>query len=64
MQTGYIFINESGEIALTPTKRTLSKTMYTDDEVKECIKKSEHIARWFAQAGKTETIYITLGVRP
>lgn len=64
LQTGYILVNESGELAAVPTKRALNKTKFADDEVKECVNKSEHIARWFARAGKVETIYIGLGVRP
>lgn len=64
LQTGYISVNESGELIAVPTKRALHKTKLADDEVKECINKSEHIAKWFARAGKVETIYITLGVMP
>lgn len=64
LQIGYISVNQYGELAATPTKRALHKTKFTDDEVKDCINKSEHIAKWFARAGKVETIYITLGVRP
>lgn len=64
LQTEYVSINESGELASSPTKRALHKTKFADDEVKECIIKSEHVARWFVRAGKVETIYITLGVRP
>ena len=37
---------------------------FVDDEISECLKKGEHIAKWFATAGKVETIYIELGVRP
>ncbi|GHU95557.1 hypothetical protein FACS1894208_08570 [Clostridia bacterium] len=64
MQTEYVSVNESGELVPSPTKRSLNKTKFTDDEVKECISKSEHVAKWFARAGKLETIYIILGVRP
>jgi len=64
MQTDYVSVNESGELVSSATKRAISKTKFSDDEVKECITKSEHVAKWFAKAGKVETIYITLGVRP
>jgi hypothetical protein len=64
LHTGYISVNQSGELMATPTKRALHKTKFADEEIKECITKSEHIAKWFARAGKAETIYITLGVRP
>ena len=37
---------------------------YVDSEIAECLLKCEHIARWFATAGKVENIYIELGVRP
>ena len=34
------------------------------NEIKECVNKSEHVGKWFAVVGSTETIYISLGVRP
>lgn len=64
LQTGKIVLTPNGELEIVPTSRTLSKTKYADSEVKECLIKAEHVARWFASAGKTETIYIALGVRP
>lgn len=64
LQTGKVVLTPSGELDVPANTRTLSKTKYADDEVIECITKSEHIAKWFAGAGKVETIYIELGVRP
>ena len=64
LQTGKIILTPNGELEIAHTSRTLSKTKYVDSEIKECLIKAEHIARWFASAGKTETIYIELGVRP
>lgn len=64
MQTGYLLITETGEIQKNITIRNLSKTQYTDSEIKECILKAEHVARWFAKTGNIETIYICLGVKP
>ena len=64
VQTGKIVLTPNGELEIVPTSRTLSKTKYADSEVKECLTKAEHVAKWFASAGKTETIYIVLGVRP
>ena len=64
LQTGKIVLTPNGELEIVPTSRTLSKTKYADSEVKECLTKAEHVAKWFASAGKTETIYIVLGVRP
>ena len=64
LQSDLIAITSSGELELRNAKQALSKTKFADDEIKECINKSEHIAKWFAKAGKTETIYVSLGVRP
>ena len=59
-----IQITQQGELSVVTSRRSLSKTRFVDSEISECIRKSEHIARWFAKAGKVETIYIGLGVRP
>lgn len=64
LQTGKIYLTPSGELEVSPGTRALSKTKFVDDEIIECIKKGEHVAKWFATAGKTETIYIELGVKP
>ena len=64
LQTGKILLTPNGELEISPTSKTLSKTKFVDDEISECHKKAEHIAKWFAAAGKVETIYIELGVRP
>ena len=64
LQTGNIYLNSSGELEILPTSRSLSKTKYIDEEIADCLKKGEHVAKWFATTGKVETIYITLGVRP
>lgn len=64
LQTGKIYLTPNGELEVSPGIRALSKTKFIDDEIAECIKKGEHVAKWFASAGKTETIYIELGVKP
>lgn len=64
MQAGYIKVTENGELSKVITAGVLSKTKYTDPEVTECIQKAGHVGRWFAGAGKVETIYTCLGVRP
>lgn len=64
LQTGNIILTPSGELEISPTLKSLSKTKFVDDEISECLKKGEHIAKWFVAAGKAETIYIELGVRP
>lgn len=64
LQTGKVLLTTNGELEISPASKTLSKTKFVDDEISECLKKGEHIAKWFATAGKVETIYIELGVRP
>lgn len=64
LQTGYIKLTDNGELAKVLMAGVLSKTIYTDPEVAECLTKAEHVGRWFAKAGKVETIYTSLGVRP
>ena len=64
LQSGIIQITQSGGLSIAKTLRSLSKTRFVNSEISECIIKSEHVARWFASTGKSETIYISLGVRP
>jgi len=64
LQCNCVRFTASAELEISPTTPSLSKTKFTDDEVKDCLNKSEHIAKWFVNAGKTETIFIALGVRP
>lgn len=64
LQTGNIILTPNGELEISPTLKSLSKAKFVDDEISECLKKGEHIAKWFVAAGKAETIYIELGVRP
>jgi hypothetical protein len=64
LNSNYIRITPAAEFELNPLMGSLSKTKYADDEIKACLTKSEHIARWFARAGKVETIFFVLGVRP
>lgn len=64
LQSNCIRLTAAAELEVTPTTPALSRTRFADDEVKACLAKSEHIAKWFARTGKAETIYIALGVRP
>ena len=64
LQCGYLKLTDTGELSKEITAGTLSKTRYTDAEVSDCLKKAEHVGRWFAAAGKTEQVYVCLGVRP
>ncbi|MFR2879810.1 MAG: three component ABC system middle component [Lachnospiraceae bacterium] len=59
-----IVLTPNGELEIVPHFSHSEQTKYADSEVKECLTKAEHVAKWFASAGKTETIYIVLGVRP
>ncbi|SET61778.1 hypothetical protein SAMN05660297_02945 [Natronincola peptidivorans] len=64
LQSGLVQLTNNGELEIVHTIKALSKTKYTNDEVKDCINKSEHIAKWFAATGKAETIFISMGVKP
>lgn len=64
LQTKRVVLTPNGDVEISASTRAMSKTKFVDDEISECIKKSEHIAKWFAGTGKVETIYIELGVRP
>ena len=35
-----------------------------DEEILNCFKKANHLAKWFAHSGTVETIYIHWGIRP
>lgn len=64
LQTGKIVLTQNAGLEISSSSRGLSKTKYVDSEINECLLKCEHIARWFAAAGKVENVYIDLGVRP
>jgi len=58
LQCNCIRLTASAELEISPTTPSLSKTKFANEEINDCLKKSEHIARWFVGAGKTETIFI------
>lgn len=64
MQAGLLKLTDMGDLSRDEHQGKLSINQFIDDEVKDCLRKAEHVGRWFAEAGKTETIYISLGVRP
>jgi len=64
LQSKLLTMDGTAELEVSRTQKALSETKLADDEVKACIAKSKHIAKWFVKAGKVETIYIGLGVRP
>ena len=64
LQAGFLVLTDEGELSKSHSNRSLGKARYADEEVKDCLTKAEHVGRWFAAAGKVETIYVCLGVRP
>ena len=64
LQSGVVLLTNAAELEISQTSRPLSKTKYVNDEIRDCLNKSEHVAKWFAAAGKVETVYVGLGVRP
>ena len=64
LQTEKLTRTHDGELEISSVAHSLSKTKYVDSEISECLSKCEHVARWFATAGKVENVYIELGVRP
>jgi hypothetical protein len=64
LQTGLVKLTSTGELQISSDLNALNKKKFVDDEITECLTKSEHIARWFVEAGTVETIYVQLGVRP
>ncbi len=37
---------------------------FSNEEIKDCMKKAERVGQWFARAGAPSNIYIMWGVRP
>lgn len=62
--SGKIELTSNGDLEIVKTAKSLSKTKFTDDEVRACLTKGEHVGKWLAKSGTVETIYIILGVRP
>lgn len=64
LQTEKVILTDSGELEISNDSKKLGKIKSDDDEILECLKKSEHVGKWFATAGPVKSIYIELGVRP
>lgn len=64
LQTKLIYVTSNGKLKLNKTSKKISEGKFVDDEISECVRKSKQIGKWFAKAGKVETIFIELGVRP
>jgi len=64
LQASYVVLTDSGMLTASKIPRRLNQNLNDDEEIKECVNKSRHVARWFVQAGKVENVFVTLGVRP
>lgn len=64
MASGHILITTNGDLSVSPLAGRLSERKCSDPEIGDCLSKSSAVARWFARAGATETIYASWGVRP
>ena len=62
--SGMVQLSDIGEIVSMSYKQKQSDLDYMNEEIKQCVLKSKHVARWFIEAGTTENIYACLGVRP
>jgi hypothetical protein len=64
-ERGVLIIDENGRLGIgTHDLRSITKYRSTGEEVKEAIRLSEFVGRWFALAGTTATVFTLLGVRP
>jgi len=61
---GFIKLTENSGLVAKKIPTKLNKELHDDLEISECILKAKNVAKWFAQAGKTENVYVALGVRP
>ena len=61
--SGVIQLSERGEIGITACKK-LRDVSRPNEEIRDCIQKSRHVAKWFIGAGTTQNIYYFLGIRP
>lgn len=64
LQSGLIILDSQAGLLVSSHVKKLSKTKHINSEIKQCIQKSEHIAKWFTESGTVENIYVSLGVRP
>lgn len=64
MQAGYLQLTSEGELSCCKKLKGVNQEKNPDQEVKDCFDKAKHVARWFANTQRVETIYICLGVRP
>lgn len=61
----WLGLRKGGLLITTKTDRDVKKYIgKATDEVQECIKRSNFVGRWFANAGSVETIMALWGVNP
>lgn len=63
LQTGLIVYREGKLYSRQPIASSRLDRI-SDEEMKECFSKAQHVGRWFARAGSGENIYAAWGVRP
>ena len=64
LSSGLVQLTKEGKLIKNPERTKLSETQYINDEIRDCISKAKIVAKWFADAGTAENIYVCLGVRP
>lgn len=64
MACGVVAVDEDGEFRLVSDKILRRARKRNKGELHDCLKKTEQVANWFAQASSVSAVYATLGVRP
>ena len=64
LQSGVLGITNNAELQIERLLSSKRINQFANDEIKESINKSTHVAKWFAKGGTVETIYASWGVRP
>lgn len=62
--SGMVQLSDIGEIESMSRRQKLSNLEFLNEEIKQCVLKAKHVARWFWGAGTPENVYSCLGVRP
>ena len=64
LQSGVLSLTNNAELQIVRLLSSQGINQFTNDEIKESINKSTHVAKWFSRGGTVETIYASWGVRP
>jgi hypothetical protein len=65
LQTGTLKFNEERHLVIESTNKVRKLSSWESDaEIISCLKESQFLGRWFAQAGDSSTIFYMWGVRP